>query len=62
MKIASCVLTYNGADIIDDVLANCAEYYYEEGIDIYYFDASVDDSTKHLSIICFVLSSTDASK
>ena len=46
MKIASCVLTYNGADIIDDVLANCAEYYYEEGIDIYYFDASVDDSTK----------------
>lgn len=48
MKIASCVLTYNGADIIDDVLANCAEYYYEEGIDIYYFDASVDDSTKQI--------------
>ena len=48
MKIASCVLTYKGADIIDDVLANCVEYYYEEGIDIYYFDASVDDSTKQI--------------
>lgn len=48
MKIASCVLTYNGADIIDDVLANCAKYYYEAGIDVYYFDASVDENTKYI--------------
>ena len=45
MKIANCVLTLNGADIIDDVLHNCASYYFELGIDIYYFDASEDDST-----------------
>lgn len=47
-KIACCVLTFNGADIIRDVLQSCAGYYFEAGIDVYYFDASCDDSTKQV--------------
>lgn len=46
MEIALCVLTYNGADIVDDVLTNCVNDYFNEGIDIYYFDSSMDNKTK----------------
>ena len=45
MTVAGCVLTYNGAEIIDDVLSNCAPYYFELGVDVYYFDASEEDGT-----------------
>ena len=47
-KIALCVFTYEHPETIDEVLENCIEYYYEYGIDIYYYDASKDLKTQEV--------------
>lgn len=45
-KLAVCVPTYNHPDVVDDVLSKSIRYYYEMGVDVYYYDTSADDKTK----------------
>lgn len=45
-KIAVCVPTYNHPDVVDDVLKNSINDYYDCGIDIYYYDSSEGNETE----------------
>ncbi len=47
-KIAACVPTLNHAEVVDDVLQKCIEYYDRRGIDIYYYDSSDGGETKEI--------------
>lgn len=47
-KIALCIPTYEREKIVNDFLDNCADYYLESGIDIYYYDSSINNHTKKL--------------
>ena len=47
-KLAVCVPTYNHPEVVDDVLSKSIRYYYEMGVDVYYYDSSTDDKTKEV--------------
>ncbi len=46
MHLALCIPTYESPKIVEDFLINCAPYYVECGIDIYFYDSSRGDGTK----------------
>lgn len=46
MHLALCIPTYENPKIVEDFLINCAPYYVECGIDIYFYDSSRGDGTK----------------
>ena len=45
MHIALCIPTYENSKVVEDFLINCAPYYMECGIDIYFYDSSREDAT-----------------
>lgn len=47
-KVALCIPTYERSEIVKDFLVKCSAYYFQEGIDIYYYDSSVNDETENL--------------
>lgn len=47
-KVALCIPTYERSEIVRDFLTRCSSYYFQEGIDIYYYDSSVSDETESL--------------
>ncbi|WP_322202461.1 hypothetical protein [Acutalibacter intestini] len=46
MHIALCIPTYENSKVVEDFLINCAPYYMECGIDIYFYDSSREDATE----------------
>ncbi|NBK79421.1 hypothetical protein D5272_12705 [bacterium D16-76] len=48
MYVALCIPTYENPKVVEDFLINCAPYYMECGIDIYFYDSSRSDKTKRL--------------
>lgn len=47
-KMVVCIPTHEHSEIVQDVLANCAETYYRYGLDVYYYDSSKDEKTKNV--------------
>lgn len=46
--IAMCVMTYNHPEVVEEVLAACAQHYYDAQIDIYYYDSSDNAETESI--------------
>lgn len=47
-KMVVCIPTYEHPEVVEDVLAHCAEIYKRYGLDVYYYDTSEDDATKRV--------------
>ena len=47
-SICLCITTYNRPQVIRDFFEKCGSYYLEAGIDIYIFDSSNNNDTKHV--------------
>lgn len=47
-KMVVCIPTYEHPEVVEDVLAHCAEIYKRYGLDVYYFDTSKNDATKRV--------------
>lgn len=47
-KIIICIPTRNRSEIVDDVLKYSAEYYFNNSLNVVYFDTSTDDSTRNV--------------
>lgn len=46
IKVALCIPTYNRSEIVKEFIENCADYYIQAGIDVFYLDSSTDDKTE----------------
>lgn len=46
LKVALCIPTYNRSEVVKEFVDNCANYYIQAGIDIFYLDSSTDDKTE----------------
>ena len=44
--VAVCILAHEDKEMIQDFLTHCADYYIENGMDLYFYDTSHDDSVK----------------
>lgn len=47
-KVALCIPTYERSDMVRDFLVKCSSYFFDEEIDIYYFDSSVSNDTEEI--------------
>lgn len=47
-KMVVCIPTYEHPEVVEDVLAHCAETYKRYGLDVYYYDSSKDDATANI--------------
>lgn len=47
-KMVVCIPTYEHPEVVEDVLAHCAETYKRYGLDVYYYDSSRNDATKQV--------------
>lgn len=47
-KLAVCVPTYNRAEMVEEMLLRCAEFYQKEELDVYFYDSSDNDNTQEV--------------
>lgn len=46
VSVALCIPTYQRSEIVEEFLSECAEYYLDAGMDIYFYDGSEDTKTE----------------